>query len=354
MSSRNKWSVRDGVFVLIMFVALIGACWYIVHPRETKVVQSKDDGLPTIKAPPAAKVVPAAAPSKTTPKTETPKMEPPSEPYELIRRADFIRAPQFTPVRNGKGSESESETRNTSQTGRSTSSPSGMGGFPGMGGGFPGMGGGTPGAGGFPGMGGGFSGRGSFGGGFGDRFRGRGGNDPARSYAFTGTVVINGVKYALVEDLVNRDSRLVKQGDSAFGMQITEVADTGVGLSRDGSMIRLALGENKQTNVRGMVPGAPGAPPQTVQFGGAPGFMPGQPGAPMPPGAPAPPGTPTPAGASPAQPGATLNEASATDLVRRWRENRDGPPPWATGNYSEEDRRLMREAFERIRASEGR
>ncbi len=346
MSSRNKWSVQDGVILLIMFVALMGACWYVVHPRERRIAQSRDNGLPTTKALPTANIAPAAAPRQTTPKTETPKVEAPSEPYELIRRADFIRAPQSTPVRNHKGTASESETRNTSPTGRSTSSPSGMGGFPGMGGG-------TPGAGGFPGMGGGFSGRGSFGGGFGDRFRGRGsGNDPARSYAFTGTVVINGVKYALIEDLVNRDSRMVKQGDSAFGMQITEVADTGVGLSRDGSMIRLALGENKQTNMRG-VPGAP-PPTPTAQFGGAPGFMPGQPGAPMPPGVPAPPGAPTPAGASPAQPGATLNEASAMDLVRRWRENRDGPPPWVTGNYSEADRRLLRDAFERIRASEGR
>jgi hypothetical protein len=354
MSSPNKWSVRDGVFVVIMFVALIGACWYIVHPRETKFARSKDDGLPRIKSAPAADVLPAAAPRKTTPKIEKPKVEPPSEPYELIRRADFIRAPQITPAKNSKEPKSAPETRTTPtpRTAQQPSSSSGMGGFPGMGGGFPGMGGGTPGAGGFPGMGGGFSGRGSFGGGFGDRFRGRGGNDPARSYAFTGTVVINGVKYALVEDLVNRDSRLVKPGDSAFGMQITDVSDTGVGLSRDGSMIRLALGENKQTNLRG-VPGAP-PPPQTAPFGGAPGFTPGQPGAPVPPGFPTPPGAPTPAGASPVQPGATLNEASAMELVRRWRENRDGPPPWVTGNYSEEDRRLLREAFERLRASEGR
>lgn len=348
MSSQNKWSVRDGVFVLIMFVALIGACWYVVHPRETKVAPSKEDGLLAVKSPPAANVAPAAAPSKTTPKTETPKVEPPSEPYELIRRADFIRAPQVVPVRNSKRSESESETRppRHSRTGQQPPSSSG-------GGGFPGMGGGTPGAGGFPGMSGGFSGRGSFGSGFGGGFRGRGGgNDPARSYAFTGTVVINGVKYALVEDLVNRDSRLVKQGDSAFGMQITEVADTGVGLSRDGSMIRLALGENKQTNMRG-VPGAP-PPPTAALFVGGATFVPGQPSAPVTPGVPAPPGAPTPVGTSPAQPGATLNEASAMDLVRRWRENRDGPPPWVTGNYSEEDRRLLRDAFQRIRASEGR
>ncbi|MDW8368183.1 MAG: hypothetical protein RMK49_20255, partial [Abditibacteriales bacterium] len=189
--------------------------------------------------------------------------------------------------------------------------------------------------------------------GFGDRSRGRGsGNDPARSYAFTGTVVINGVKYALIEDLVNRDSRLVKRGDSAFGMQVTEVADTGVGLSRDGSMIRLALGENKQTNTRGG-PGVP-SPSQPGPFGTPPAFTPGQPGAPMLPGSPVPPGGLNPGDVAPAPSGATLNESSAMELVRRWRENRDGPPPWVTGNYSDEDRRLLREAFERIRASEGR
>jgi hypothetical protein len=150
-------------------------------------------------------------------------------------------------------------------------------------------------------------------------------------------VTINGVKHALVEDLVNRDSRLVKVGDSAFGMQVTDLSDNNVRLSRDGNMVPLALGENKQTTRGGMPPG----------FGGLPSAPTPAPAIPFNPTSPAtfPPTAPT---------TTTLNETAAADIVRQWRENRNGPPPWVTGNYSDDDRRMMRESFERLRAQEGR
>ncbi|MDW8367910.1 MAG: hypothetical protein RMK49_18875, partial [Abditibacteriales bacterium] len=163
MSSPNKLSVRDSVFVVIMFMALVGACWYVVYPRGTRIGRSNDNGLPAMKSAPMAPPMPAAAPSKTAPKTEAPKAETPSEPYELIRRADFIRTPRVTSARNdnAQGSEPAPETRSESPTRSSPSFPTGGGGFPSPGGGTPGAGGfsgmgsGTPGAGGFGGMGGG-------------------------------------------------------------------------------------------------------------------------------------------------------------------------------------------------------
>jgi hypothetical protein len=379
--NKNSSSVRDGIFLVIILMALVGACWYVAHPRlpnESQVAtptsggtqkgtQSSGDDLQPVDVLPAAK---AAQASAVEIKVEKPKPEPAPYEYELIRRADFTRTPRYVVRSNPTSVEETSEpetpeqeqprpSQSTSSVPNATPTPSDSGGrqrggtpFGGGGFGGGGFGGGrTPFGGGGFGGGGGTPFGGGGGGGFGGfRRRDGGGGDPSRNYAFTGTVTINGVKYALVEDLPNRDGRLVKSGDTAFGMQVTDVSDTGVGMSGGSGFVRLVLGENKQTNMRGG--GIPNAPmPPTA---GMPVQL--QPGDPNVLTFRTPDGGTGVAVTTPATPQAStrLNEATATDIIRQWRDNRSGPPPWVTGNYSEEDRQLLRSAFERVRAQEGR
>ncbi len=101
MPSRNSWSVRDGVFLLIMVVCLIVACWYVARPRSTST------GAPAAQPPSAARTrfltmrattttsppTKEITPSPKEPKAGKPKDAQQAEPYELLRRSDFIRAP---------------------------------------------------------------------------------------------------------------------------------------------------------------------------------------------------------------------------------------------------------------------
>jgi uncharacterized membrane protein YkoI len=70
-------------------------------------------------------------------------------------------------------------------------------------------------------------------------------NAAQNQVAVVGTVRIGKDTFALVEDLTRGESRLVREGESAFGYRVARVNDETATLERDGDTLHLALGENK-------------------------------------------------------------------------------------------------------------
>lgn len=88
-------------------------------------------------------------------------------------------------------------------------------------------------------------------------------NPPQPQVAVVGSFKVNNERFALVEDLTKGESRMVGEGESAFGYRVARINDETVTLERDGDTLHLALGENKpQRGARlagGMMPTAGGA-----------------------------------------------------------------------------------------------
>jgi len=100
-----------------------------------------------------------------------------------------------------------------------------------------------------------------------------------KNIAFTGAVELPDGQQALLENLQSKETKFVRQGESAFGYRVMTISSQLVVLEKNGLQFTLTMGENK--------PDAPaaGAP----KPGGQPG-QPGQPGQGGPEGQPRPSG----------------------------------------------------------------
>lgn len=91
-----------------------------------------------------------------------------------------------------------------------------------------------------------------------------GGGPPGNAkIAFTGAVQTPDGMYALLENLTSGETRYAKAGESAFGMQVTQVSQAMVSLNNGGQPMNLMMGENKtDTAAAAPTPPGPGGPPQ--------------------------------------------------------------------------------------------
>jgi len=97
-----------------------------------------------------------------------------------------------------------------------------------------------------------------------------GGGDSKKTVAFTGVVETPDGKQALLENLQTKETRFVKQGESAFGCRVVSIGPQVVSLEKDGSQFTLSIGENKSEAPAASPPagGKPG--PEKPPEGGPP------------------------------------------------------------------------------------
>lgn len=79
--------------------------------------------------------------------------------------------------------------------------------------------------------------------------------------AVTGVVRFGKVLQALIENVDTGESRLIQEGDSAFGYRLSSLQPESAVLERPGEILHLALGENKPVRAAGTSPGQPTPPP---------------------------------------------------------------------------------------------
>ncbi|MDD3925688.1 MAG: hypothetical protein PHT33_03410 [bacterium] len=87
-----------------------------------------------------------------------------------------------------------------------------------------------------------------------------------KSMAFTGVVESGGEKRALLENLSTSETRFAAQGEEIFGLRLAEIGERYIILEKDGSQVRLEMGENKSDSV----PGAKAAAPAGAAAGQTP------------------------------------------------------------------------------------
>ncbi|MDD4557897.1 MAG: hypothetical protein PHX89_02995 [bacterium] len=86
---------------------------------------------------------------------------------------------------------------------------------------------------------------------------GASGSDAGKNIAFTGVVESKGEKRALLENLSTLETKFVAQGEEAFGLQLTEIGERYALLEKEGTQVRLGLGDKKSDAISGAGQTAP-------------------------------------------------------------------------------------------------